>query len=120
MRGVIDFLGSASSPRPKSGGKGWERQRGPRALQRAGAHETLGDRSLVVPASLARALALAEAEGAIRLFVDQGPPMARRLVRRLRPAASRRTTPLACRPPLPPMRRSRPAARLSPRRLPSR
>ncbi len=37
-----------------------------------------GDRSLAL-ASLARALALAEAEGAIRLFVDQGPPMARLL-----------------------------------------
>ena len=42
------------------------------------AHEMLGDRSLAL-ASLAQALALAEAEGAIRLFVDQGPPMARLL-----------------------------------------
>jgi len=42
------------------------------------AHEMLGDRSLAL-ASLARALALAEAQGAIRLFVDQGPPMARLL-----------------------------------------
>jgi LuxR family maltose regulon positive regulatory protein len=42
------------------------------------AHEMQGDRSLAL-ASLARALALAEAEGAIRLFVDQGPPMARLL-----------------------------------------
>jgi LuxR family maltose regulon positive regulatory protein len=42
------------------------------------AYEMQGDRSLAL-ASLARALALAEAEGAIRLFVDQGPPMARLL-----------------------------------------
>jgi LuxR family maltose regulon positive regulatory protein len=41
-------------------------------------HEMLGDQSRAL-ASLARALALAEAEGASRLFVDQGLPMARLL-----------------------------------------
>jgi LuxR family maltose regulon positive regulatory protein len=45
---------------------------------RALAHEKQGDRSLAL-AALAQALALAEPEGYVRLFVDQGPPMAQLL-----------------------------------------
>ena len=45
------------------------------------AHETHGDlQSALAP--LARALALAEPEGYVRLFVDEGPPLAR-LLRRM-------------------------------------
>ena len=73
MRAVIDFLERLLAAAEVGGRVGNASEI---LALHALAHETLGDRSLAL-ASLARALALAEAEGAVRLFVDQGPPMAR-------------------------------------------
>jgi LuxR family maltose regulon positive regulatory protein len=75
IRAVIDFLERLRAAAQAGGRLG-------NAIEilavQALAHEMQGDRSLALQ-TLAQALALAEPEGAIRLFVDQGPPMARLL-----------------------------------------
>ncbi len=75
VRAVIDFLERLRAAAEAGGRHG-------NALEilmlQALAHEMQGDRSLAL-ASLAQAMALAEAEGYVRIFVDEGLPMARLL-----------------------------------------
>ena len=61
------------------------------------AHQTQGD----IPAALVplqQALTLAEPEGYVRMFVDEGPPMAQLLLRSCRPRDSCPTIPASCWP----------------------
>ena len=113
VRAVIDFLDRLLAAAEAGGRHGNAIEI--LALQ-ALAHEMQGDRSLAL-ASLARALPW-QAEGAVRLFVDQGPPMAQ-LLAQAAPADDAGVAPPACWPPLPP-RCSRRRRRLPLRRLPSR
>ena len=80
---------SACSPRPRTGGRTGAPSRSSSLL--AARPQARGDDAEAL-AALERALALAEPEGYVRVFLDEGPPMAALLRgrRAARPAARRR------------------------------
>ena len=90
--------------------KGWQDERLKVLVLQALALQAHGEKDKALQV-LGDALALAEPGGFIRLFVDEGPPMAHLLAEAASaPACCRRTRP-GCWPPLPPSNRRAPANR---------